>query len=327
MHIGHFSAWRLPVERYGGTQRVIYWLAKAQAEMGHRVTLISPPGSHCPGVEICEVPKGQHFESYVPKDLDIAHFSGGRWVDVDSPYIVTVHGNGNDLVPLPSHVFVSRDHARRAGARAFVHNGIDPDEFIYRENKDDYLIFLGKLSRPYKGIATSLRLARQMGFRLLVVGGTRFDLRKTGGLLDSLRGDVHFLGEVGGRRKAELLAGARALLSPISWPEPFGLVVAEALMSGTPVITTPYGAMPELITPEVGFLCKNDDDLIDAIKRCGTIDPAACRRHAMEHFSNHVAATRYLDYYRRRIAGLPIELGDEDQPTAGFALAGAKAPC
>jgi glycosyltransferase involved in cell wall biosynthesis len=308
MHIGHFSGWRLPVDHYGGSQRVVYWLAMAQAQMGHRVTLLAPPGSCCPGVEVREVPAGQRFESWVPADLDIAHFSGAPWVAVAAPFVVTIHGNApNELVSQPYHVFVSRDHAQRAGSSAFVYNGVNPAELIYRERKDDYFLFLGKVSRPYKGIATALSLARRLGFRLLVAGGTRFSLRRSGGWMDSLRADVKFLGEVGGTRKAELLAGARALLSPISWNEPFGLVVAEALMSGTPVITTPVGAMPELVTPDVGFLCANEDELAAAVQRVGEIDPAACRRRALAHFSSRACAEKYLHYYKRRIAGLPLE--------------------
>jgi glycosyltransferase involved in cell wall biosynthesis len=308
MHIVHISQWQLPAKLYGGSQRVVTWQAQAQAQLGHRVTLLAPPGSTCPGVEVIGVPHGADFGTYVPADADVVHLVGSPWPDAKVPSLITVQGNSPaELSPLPNKVYVSRDHARRAGARAFVYNGVAPEEFAYRERKDDYILFLSKVSRRVKGIDVALRLARRLGFRLVVAGGTRLGLRKTGGLWDSLRADVHFCGEVGGQRKAELIAGARALLFPIRWDEPFGIVVAEALVSGTPVITTPRGSMPELITPDVGFLCRNEAELEDAVRRVGDISPAACRRRALEHFTSTVCARKYLHYYERLRAGQPLE--------------------
>jgi len=97
------------------------------------------------------------------------------------------------------------------------------------------------------------------------------------------------------------------LLFPIRWEEPFGIVVAEALISGTPVITTPRGAMPELVTPDVGFLCRDETELADAIQRVGDIAPAACRQRALQYFTSTVCARKFLMYYERLLAGLPLE--------------------
>lgn len=310
MHIAHVSAWRLPYKLYGGSQRVIIWQARAQARMGHRVTLVAPAGSTCPDVTVVGVPQGDDFGRYIPADADVMNLVGSSWLDLPVPSIITVQGNSPfEMSSHPNKVYVSRNHAQRAGAQAFVYNGVDPDEYVYRERKDDYLLFLSKVSRPAKGIRVALRLARRLGFRLLVAGGNRFSLRKTGGLWDSVRADVRFCGMVGGQRKAELIAGARALLFPISWEEPFGIVVAEALVSGTPVITTPRGAMPELVTPDVGFLCADEAALEEAIRRVGEISPAACRQRALEHFSDTVCARKYIQYYERATQGLPLEPG------------------
>ncbi len=309
MRIAHLSAWRVPVELYGGSQRVVYWQAKAQAQLGHRVTLLAPAGSTCSGVEVVEVPAGASYGRHIPAGVHVAHLHGVDPVDVPVPFLVTTQGNSSvEMEYLPNKVYVSADHARRAGAEAFVYNGVDPDEYVYRERKDDYFLFLSKVSRPVKGIDTALRLARRLGFRLVVAGGTRFGLRRTGGFWDSLRADVHFCGEVGGRRKAELIAGARALLFPIRWHEPFGIVVAEALISGTPAITTPMGAMRELVTPDVGFLCRDEDEMADAIRHVSEIAPAACRRRALEQLTSTVCAQKYVRYYERLIAGEPLEL-------------------
>ena len=298
----------MPVTFYGGSQRVIYWQAKAQAELGHEVTLLAPPGSSCPGVRVIEVPPGTRYSEYLPPDIEVAHLHGVSPEGLAIPYVESSQGNSpEELRYRPTKVYCSGDHARRGGSAVFVYNGVDPDDYIYRERKDDYFLFLSKVSRRVKGVDVALRLARRLGFRLVVAGGTRFDLRRTGGLWDSLRADVLFCGEVGGQRKAELIAGARALLFPIRWEEPFGIVVAEALISGTPVITTPRGAMPELVTPDVGFLCRDETELADAIQRVGDIAPAACRQRALQYFTSTVCARKFLMYYERLLAGLPLE--------------------
>lgn len=311
VRIAHLSATRVPVTLYGGSQRVIYWQAKAQAALGHDVTLLAPPGSSCPGVRVIEVPPGARHSACLPAGIQVAHLYGVGAQGLAVPYLESSQGNSlEELRYQPNKVYCSGDHARRGGSNVFVYNGVDPDDYVYREHKDDYFLFLSKVSRPVKGVDVALRLARRMGFRLVVAGGTRFDLRRTGGLWDSLRADVHFCGEVGGQRKAELIAGARALLFPIRWDEPFGIVVAEALISGTPVITTPRGAMPELVTPDVGFLCRDEAALADAIRRVGDISPAACRERAMKHFTSTVCARKFIGYYERLLAGLPLEDAD-----------------
>src|SRR5262249_33271333 len=148
-----------------------------------------------------------YIRDRLPSDADIVHFHHLPAVEPQIPWVLTSQGNSpGELEHRPNKIFVSADHARRGGSTAYVHNGLDPDEFIFRDRKDDYFLFLSKVSRRKKGVATALRLARRLDLRLQVAGGTRFSLRKTGGLWDSLRGKVHFCGEVSGRRKAELLA-------------------------------------------------------------------------------------------------------------------------
>src|SRR5262245_57956253 len=142
MHITHVSAWRLPVEGYGGSQRVVYWLAKAHAQLGHRVTLLAPPGSGCPGAEAIAIPPGARYSRYIPPDADVAHLQGVGVQDIGVPYLLTTHGNSPpELAYLPNKVYLSRAHARRGGSTVFVYNGVDPAEFVYRERKGDYFLF------------------------------------------------------------------------------------------------------------------------------------------------------------------------------------------
>lgn len=304
MHVVHVTpGWKLPVRGYGGSERVVFWLAKAQARAGLRVSILAAPGSHCPGVRVVPVRGARDLASRLPPDADVFHLHGVGEVRSAVPFLVTVQGNSpEELAYRPEKVYVSRDHARRAGAVAFVYNGVDPEEYVYCEKKGDYFLFLARASRPVKGLDTALRLARRAGIRLVVAGGTRWALRRTGGWLDSLRARVHFCGTVDGLRKARLLAEARALLFPIRWPEPFGIVVAEALVSGTPVVTVPLGAMPEIVAPDVGFLCESEDEMLEAIRRVDEVSPAACRRRALSLFTSELSAEKYRRYYERLLA-------------------------
>ena len=310
MQIAHVSPWRLPVRGYGGSQRVLTWLVRAQVDRGDQVTVFAPPGTRLPGARVIPLPGalGSKETADCLRDAaagaDVIHWQQfPQNPIVDRPWVSTVHGNSpGELEFHPNKIYVSRSHAKRAGSSAFVHNGLDPAEYVFRESKDDYILFLSKVSRKSKGVDTALRLAHELGFRLVVAGGSRWDLLKTGGWWNSWRTHVEFVGEVDGARKAELLANARALLFPIRWPEPFGLVVIEALVSGTPVITAPLGAMPEIVTPEVGFLCTTMEDYRRAIARVEGISPFACRQRVLQAFTHHHMAAAYEPHYLHAIA-------------------------
>ncbi len=295
----HVSHYKLPVRHYGGTQRVILWNALAQKRLGHEVVLLSLKGTRVDGIEVREISEDlEGFEKAVPADADILHFYATPKAAPDRPYIVTIGGNGKPGERyLPNTVFVSGNHAARHGSSQFVYNGVDPEEFEYREAKDDYFLFLSKTSWKVKGLKTALDVAGRTGVRLIVAGGRGLSLNRK----------IKYVGMVGGREKAELLAGARALLFPIQWEEPFGLVAAEALISGTPVITSDRGSMPEVVTDEVGFRCSDVREMAEAVEKIGDVSPAACRARALARFSSEAMARSYLAKYaeilRRGVLG------------------------
>jgi glycosyltransferase involved in cell wall biosynthesis len=183
---------------------------------------------------------------------------------------------------------------------AVVPNPIDVAAWPFSERKGDYLLWIGRMNEE-KGPHRALEAARRSGSRLVLAGPVQpgqeeFFEREVAPHLD--RPDVSYVGEVGGRRKAELFAGARALLMPIRWPEPFGMVMVEALATGTPVIAFAEGSAPEIVEDgRCGFLVEDVEGMAAAVARLGSIEPFDCREAARRFDADSVAA-RYEDVYR-----------------------------
>jgi glycosyltransferase involved in cell wall biosynthesis len=314
MHVVVASHQPLPAKGYGGPQRVVVALVHGLAALGHRVTLLAPPGTRLPATKVVEVPPRKFADAaglvaHVPGDADIVHvhFSLKRDTLSTIPFVQTIHYNlkpGSQ--PHPNAIFLSRDHARRHGSESFVYNGLDPAEYVFRrfpKRSTQYDLFLGKLHSA-KGYHWAVEAAKHTGHPLIVAGGWR----------PSFTGSIKYVGEVDGTKKAALLARARCLWNPAAWDEPFGLVTIEALLSGTPVLGTRRGALPELITPEVGALCNTMDEMIAAAASIHTRDPGACRARAERHFTHVVMADAYLRMYRGLLTSGALPPG---QPIAG----------
>jgi glycosyltransferase involved in cell wall biosynthesis len=305
MHIALYTHSRLPVEGYGGTQRVVVWLARGLVELGHQVTLLAPAGSRVPEAEL--VPLDPHeilqagfdLTPLLPASVEILHAHGPVRVPPDHPHVFTLHGNLRPArIPPRNTIFVSADHARRHGGTAFVYNGVDPAEFVFRPDKADYDLFLGRF-RTAKGYRWAIQGAKRSGRPIVLAGGWR----------PSLSRRVRFAGSVDGARKAALLAGARCLWMPALWDEPFGLTLVEAMMSGTPVLGTRRGALPEVVSHEVGALGDTLDQLValrSSIERC---DPQACRRRAERWFSHTIMAQEYVRMYRHYLTASELPAG------------------
>ncbi len=295
MHIAVVSHHRLPVKGYGGTERIVVALVRGLAELGHRVTLLAQPGTKIPEATVQEVPTKQLHDPaldlgpLVPKDADIvhAHFPVRR-VPSGPPFLQTIYGNLKNGETVPPHaVFLSRNHATRHGAKAFVYAGLHPEEFLFQATKHDYDFFIGRLHSA-KGYQWAIEGAKRTNRRLMLAGGWR----------PSFSTRIRFVGEVDGKKKAELLAGARCLWMPALWDEPFGLTTIEALFSGTPVLATRRGALPEVLTNEVGAMGDTLDELVDASRTIASRKPEACRAHAEKFFSHRVMALGYAQVYK-----------------------------
>jgi len=295
MHVVVASHYRLPVKGYGGTERVVVALVRGLASLGHRVTLLAAPGTRVREATVVEVPPSRirdpllDLATLLPPGTDILHAVFPVRRPPSRPFVQTLEGNLEPGSPVPpNNICVSRNHAQRhGGSDVFVYNGLDPADFVFQRTKADYDLFLGRL-HTIKGYRWAVTGAKRSGRRLLVAGGWR----------PSLRRNIRYVGEVDGRKKAELLAGARCLWMPALWEEPFGLTLIEALFSGTPVLATRRGALPEVITPKVGALCDSLDEMIAAAETIHTRDPDACRAHAERYFSHLVMAEEYVRMYR-----------------------------
>jgi Glycosyl transferases group 1 len=298
MHVALYVHSLLPAERYGGTQRVVVWLARGLAELGHRVTLLALPGSRVPDAQLVPLDSREtrrtdwDISTLVPGSADILHAHTPLLRPPRHPHVFTLHGNLRPGATAPhSTIFLSADHARRHGGVAFVYDGVDPADYVFQPRKEGYDLFLGRL-HSVKGYRWAIEGAKRSGKRLIVAGGWR----------PSLRPSLRFVGSVGGDRKAALLARAECLWMPALWDEPFGLTLVEAMVSGTPVLGTRRGALPEIVSPAVGALGDTLEQLVELRSKMAECDPAECRARAERWFNHRRMAEGYVRMYQHHLA-------------------------
>ena len=292
-------------------------LAKGLAELGHDVFYLVRRSAD----DSSSVPHGIRL-IYEPVDhADVLHTISGRdaalihkWESLGKPWVATCHmdertrGRDRDAVA-PNWVYVSKTLAQLHRSERFVWNGIDPGEYIYSETKGDYFLFMSTMDwGTQKGLDTVLALARRVGFKL-VVAGTGESYERIEKVQQMCR-DVgaKYIGDVRGREKAELLTGAKGFLFPTKLDEAFGLGMVEALISGTPVICSDRGACPEIITPDVGFTCSNEDEYVAAIEKIESISGRACREKAMLDYHYLAMAANYVREYESEFSRRGFEL-------------------
>jgi glycosyltransferase involved in cell wall biosynthesis len=328
----------VPPPAYGGTEAVVSVLTEELVRRGFEVTLCASGDSRtcarlhavygrslrtADGLEDAAPYDWAHVALGLKEGLgyDIIHNHAGELPMamshlVDVPVLTTMH-----CMPTPDTRFVwdgyrgwynTISHAQRrtmppirggifAGT---VHNAIDVASYPFSSDKDDYLLFLSRIA-PEKGPHLAIEVARRLGMKLIIAAkvdrrDAEFHREVVEPQIDGEQ--IVFLGEADAARKRELYARARCLLLPLCWEEPFGLVMAESMACGTPVVAIARGAAPEIIVHgETGFLCEDADGMVGAVRQLDRIDPARCRRHVVEHFSPAIMADRYLELYERII--------------------------
>ncbi len=308
----------IPPPDYGGTERVIVWLARALVELGHQVTLVARPGSALPGTRFVPLRPGVPWDELVPADVELLHLWAPPNPAPRRPFLVTIGGNGQPGEVFERNtVFVSRKHAENHGSVNFVHNGLDPSELPCDSDRKDHFVFLAKASWSVKNLDGAVAIARAAGVRLEVLGSRSLP-GKLHRWIPRIRG-VRYHGMVGDAEKREVLRNARGLLFPVRWHEPFGIAITEALASGCPVFGTPYGSLPEIITPEVGVMSHEAALLVKGVRRAleGAYRPEICRSRVFEGFTADAMARKYLQYYAQVLNQGGLE-GGKPRTRVGF---------
>ncbi len=331
MRIGLVAPPWLPVPppAYGGTETVLDTLARGLKAAGHEPVLFTVGTSTVP-VDIrwlyadamreqmnWTAPELRHvLEAYESlRDCDVIHdhTTAGPIIaerNATVPVAVTSHNRFNEFTnpifaaaPSVAKVAISRSHASYAEGfpiARVIHHGVDPDRFPVGNGDGDYFLFLGRVN-PDKGIDRAIALAKAAGVRLKIAAkmGEDAEIRFFDEVVKPQLDDrIEYLGEVGGDDKLALLGGATALLNPIRWPEPFGMVMIEAMACGTPVLVSPCGAAPEIVTHGLnGFLCADNEQFLQAIANVGELSRAACRASVEFDFSAQRMTADHLELY------------------------------
>ena len=333
----------IPPQAYGGVEAVVADLANGLVALGHDVTLIAA-GKNGTAARHRTVwdrtiperlgepfPEGMHailtrreVELLMASgELDVIHdhtFAGplnaSHYSALGVPSVVTVHGPvDSDLrrfyralgtdVSLVAISDRQRSLAPELNWISTVHNGLDPQNWPFAEQKQDYALFLGRY-HPDKGVHLAVEAAHAAGLPLILAGKCAEPVEQryfASEVEPRLGPHDQVVGVADAKYKRELLANARCLLFPVQWEEPFGMVMIEALVCGTPVVALRGGAVPEVITDGVtGFICDTPDELPGAIAKVSTLDPGACRAHVDRRFSAKRMSAGYVLAFRRAIA-------------------------
>jgi glycosyltransferase involved in cell wall biosynthesis len=329
----------VPPRLYGGTERIVSYLTEGLVRRGHDVTLFAT-GDSVTRARL--VPAGARMalrldatvDDWVPhhvaqlrgvvdraRSFDVIHNHIGYvgfplLLATSAPMLTTLHGRLDlpDLVPVfgayPEARLVSISDAQRAPfAKArwcgTVYHGLPESLYPLGRGDGGYLAFLGRIS-PEKRVDTAIRVAHATGMPIKIAAKVdRADARYFEEVIRPLLdGGVEFIGEIGGDDKARFLGAACALMFPIDWPEPFGLVMIEAMACGTPVIALRRGSVPEVLDHGVtGFVCDDEDALIAAVGAIDTIDRGACRRTFLRRFTDERMVDEYERLYEAAMRG------------------------
>ncbi len=325
----------VPPPAYGGTEAVVSLLTEELVRQGHEVTLAASGDSQTSAEHLAvyhrSLRRADDLQDRNPydwshialslrhaRDFDVVHNHAGELAMamsslIDVPVLTTMH-----CLPTPDTQFIweryqgayntiSRSQRRPLapgiGAARFVghvYNAIDVESFPFQAEKGEDLLFLSRVS-PDKGPQIAIDVARRLGRRLLIAGKVdNYDRQFFEEVIrDQIDGEqIVFLGEADARRKRELYKNAHCVLMPLTWEEPFGLVMPEAMACGTAVIALRRGAAPELIEHgKTGFVVDTVDEMVEAVKQVGRIDPAACREHVRAHFTPSIMARNYVRVY------------------------------
>jgi glycosyltransferase involved in cell wall biosynthesis len=324
--------YEIPPQGYGGIEAMCFWLVEGLVQRQYDVTLIAAGESHTQArfystysqapsdragrnvPEIVHALAAARILDELRPDLIHDHSLAGPLMAEARrvPTLVTAHRpvegeDGRYYAGLRNVALVASSRLQRSLAPhlpwvGVVHNGIPVESYPLSTEKDDYVLFLNRFN-PDKGPDLAIRAAREAGQRLVLAGMcvTPSDQRFFDEAVRPLLGpDVDCYGPVDPDQKKKLLMGARCLIQPVRWNEPFGLIMIEAMACGTPVVALRAGSVPEIVVHgKTGFICDLAEELTATIEMAGTIDPLACREHVLRSFHVNTMVEAYEGIYRR----------------------------
>lgn len=330
---------RVPPKMYGGTERVVSWLTEEFVRQGHEVTLFASADSETQAKLVPMVPRGLRHEegfmydklgfqvlmmervSKLADDFDIIHFHSDYLhlpyaLRIPTPSLATMHCR-MDYFPLidilnehPEYPIVSISDAQRRPAPGLnwlktIHHGLPQDMYSLNEKGGDYLLFLGRIC-PEKRPDRAIEIARKAGITLKIaakvdpVDREYFDSVIKPMLNDPL---IEYIGEVNDAQKQELIGNAFALIHPIEFPEPFGLVMIESMACGTPVIAFRTGSIPEVVNDGVtGFVVDDIASAVEALEEVKSLSRPRCRQEFEKRFTSARMVNEHIAAYKQVIA-------------------------
>jgi glycosyltransferase involved in cell wall biosynthesis len=323
-------AWRTPPRKYGPWEQVASNIAEGLIEKGIDVTLFATGDSITKGKleYICKRPYSEDAEldpkvweclhishlmeqankfDLIHNNYDFLPLSYSRLIK--TPMVTTIHGfSSPKILPVYKkynntsfYISISNsDRSPELDYTATVYNGINTNEFTFRPESEDYLLFFSRI-HPEKGTYEAIQIAKQSGRKLIISGLIQdqdyFD-NKVKPFINN--DDIVYVGNSGPKERDKLMGEAYALLHPISFEEPFGLSVAESMLCGTPVIAFNKGSMPELILDgKTGFLINTIDDAVEAVNNIKSINRKYCREYAASKFSRQKMVEGYIEVYKK----------------------------
>lgn len=331
---------RVPPKKYGGTERVVYALTEQLVQRGHDVTLFATGDSITSAKLVSVYPRSLREAKIVDPhglnewtllhiatayqrhgEFDIIHdhnsiFSLPTVQFVKTPTVITIHGPITphnrrlyETITAPYYVSISKSqtqHSPQLNIVDTIYNGLSMEKYPFSNSHKGYLLFVGRISME-KGVHFAIDAANDLNLPLIIAAKLdEVDVEYFREYIEPrLYGEqIKWVGEVDERERNKLMSNAMCMLHPVTWREPFGLTMIEAMACGCPVVAFNKGSIPEIVVHgKTGFIVNDLEEMIEAIHNIDQIDRKECRIHALQNFNDTIMADRYENLYQKILSG------------------------